>query len=142
MAKLVSTNPARNYEVLGAVDISSDKEIHAKVSAAHAAKLAWKEIEVKQRIEFLKPIYEDFKNRVEELALLETRETGRAITESRSIIDGHINKIKWFLDNAESALSDEITYEDDVVVHRIVYEPIGVAAVITPWNHPFGMFVW
>ena len=142
MVKLVSTNPARNYEVIWEVDVSPDEEIQKKVSAAHTAKFAWKEIGLQKRIAFLQPIYEAFKNKVDELALLETRETGRGITESRSIIDGHIKKINWFLNNVESALSDEITYEDDVAIHKIVYEPIGVAAVITPWNHPFGMFVW
>ncbi|MCK5347675.1 MAG: aldehyde dehydrogenase family protein, partial [Candidatus Heimdallarchaeota archaeon] len=64
------------------------------------------------------------------------------ITESESVISGHLEKIRWFLENVESALSDEITHEDEESIHKIVYESLGVAAVITPWNHPFGMFVW
>ncbi len=96
---------------------------------------------IQKRRELLRPLYEAFKDKEDELAWLETRETGRAITESKSIISGHIDKITWFLDNAEAALADEITHEDDISLHKIVYEPTGVAAVITPWNHPFGMFV-
>jgi len=142
MTKIISTNPAQNYEYIGEVEISTDKEITEKVAAANNLKIAWKEISVKDRVNFLKPIYEEFKERKDEIALLIVKETGRAIAESKVIVDGHLNMIKWFLDNAESALSDEITYEDDKSIHKIVYEPIGVVAVITPWNHPFGMFVW
>ena len=76
------------------------------------------------------------------MILLETRETGRAVKESETIIDSHLAKIQWFLDNAPAALADEITHQDEESLHKIVYEPIGVAAVITPWNHPFGMFAW
>lgn len=142
MAKLISTNPAKNYEVVGDVEISTDKEIAEKVADANKAKTVWKEMDVKKRIELLKPIYQEFKTRENEIAILETKETGLALTESKSNVSGHLDKIKWFLDNAESALSDEITHEDSESIHKIVYEPIGVAAVITPWNHPFGMFVW
>ncbi|MEN7981873.1 MAG: aldehyde dehydrogenase family protein [Nanoarchaeota archaeon] len=142
MAKLISTNPAKNYEVVGEIEISTDKDISEKVYRASQTKTIWKEMGIKKRIELLKPIYQDFQDNADEIAMLATKETGRAITESRAIVSGHINKIKWFLDNAESALSDEITHEDDGSIHKIMYEPIGTAAIITPWNHPFGMFVW
>ncbi len=142
MTKLISTNPAKNYEIVGEVEISTDKEISEKVNCANKAKTIWKEMGTKKRIELLGPILEDFKTKADEIANLATKETGRAIAESKSIVNGHLKKIKWFLDNTESALSDEITHEDDESIHKIVYEPIGVVAVITPWNHPFGMFVW
>ncbi len=142
MKKLVSTNPAKGYEKLDEVDISSDADIKEKVSLANEVKLNWKEIGVKKRVEFLKPIYEEFKSRESEIVLLSVKETGRALQESELVVRGHLEKIKWFLDNAESALSDEITYEDEESAHKIVYEPIGVAVVIMSWNHPFGMFVW
>jgi acyl-CoA reductase-like NAD-dependent aldehyde dehydrogenase len=54
-----------------------------KVASANNAKIAWKELGVKKRIELLRPIYEAFKGKEDEIALLETRETGRAITESK-----------------------------------------------------------
>lgn len=142
MKKLISTNPAKDYEVIGEVAISTDEEIAEKVAEANKAKTIWKETSIKERIEFLKPIYEEFKTRADEIALLTTKETGIALTESKANTSGHLRKIEWFLDNVESALSDEITNEDDKSLHKIIYEPIGVSAVITPWNHPFGMFVW
>jgi succinate-semialdehyde dehydrogenase/glutarate-semialdehyde dehydrogenase len=142
MKKLISTNPGKNYEILGEVEISSDEEIKIKTSNANEAKITWKEIGIEKRIELLKPIYEEFRRRGDEIALLITKETGRSITESKITVNGHLDKMVWFLNNVELALSDEITHEDDKSIHKIVYESVGVATVITPWNHPFGMFVW
>ena len=65
---------------------------------------------------------------------------GKPITEAK--LDGFLEEFEWFLDNSEKAFVDEITHEDEKSIHRIVYEPYGVAAVITPWNFPTGMFIW
>ena len=90
MKKLISTNPAKNYEVIGQIDISTDKEIKEKVELANEAKLAWKEFSIKKRIEFLKPIYEEFKKRKDEFSLLITKEMGKPITEAG--IDGFLEE--------------------------------------------------
>ena len=140
MKKLISTNPAKNYEVIGQVDVSTDEEIKEKVELANKAKLAWKELGVKKRIEFLKPILGEFEKRKGELSFLEMREMGKPITEAK--LDGFFEEFEWFLDNGEKALADEITHEDEKSIHKITYEPYGVAAVITPWNFPVGMFIW
>ncbi len=142
MTKLISTNPSKDYEKIGEVEVSSDVEIEAKIKQANSAKLSWKELGVKKRIEFLRPIYEEFKSRKNEFPPLITKEMGKPITESTNGVDGFLEGFKWFLDNGEKVLADEITYEDEKSVHKIVYEPWGVAAVITPWNFPFGMFIW
>ena len=140
MKKLISTNPAKNYEIIGEVDISTDEEIREKVELANKAKLAWKELGIKGRVELLKPICEEFKRRKEQLQLLETKEMGKPTAEAN--LDGFLEEFEWFLDNGEKSLFDEITHEDEKSIHKIVYEPYGVAAVITPWHFPTGMFIW
>ena len=49
---LISTNPARNYEIIGEVPISTKKEIISKVKKAKKAKLLWKETSLEGRIEY------------------------------------------------------------------------------------------
>lgn len=142
MSKLVSTNPADNYSTVGSVTISDLDEISEKVRKAKNAKMEWKEFGVRKRAELLWPICEEFAKRGEELAQLITKETGKPITQSRDEAKGYVEDFEWFLDNAEPSLADEITYEDKNSIHKIVYEPFGVAGVITPWNFPFGMAVW
>ncbi|MBI5127749.1 aldehyde dehydrogenase family protein [Candidatus Roizmanbacteria bacterium] len=142
MTKLVSTNPAENYSIVGEVDISTDKEIADKVMQANQAKTFWKELGVKGRIELLEPIRDEFKDRTEEIANLISKETGKVISESKSEVVRYIEELTWFLDNGPRALKDTVTLDDETSFHRIVYEPYGVAASIAPWNFPFGMSIW
>ncbi len=141
--KLKSTNPACNYELIGSVDVSTDAEIATKVARAQAVKTAWKELGVSARVQLLTPIRDEFLARSQEFAELISRETGKALAESKSEMDRYVgSELTWFLENGERALADQITVKDDESLHRIVFEPYGVAAVISPWNFPVGMAVW
>ena len=142
MAKLISTNPANNYEMLGSVLISSDKEIEEKVKLANSVKSIWRELGLKKRIKLLKPIFQEFKDRETEIAELITKEMWKPINESLSEVSWYIEDFDWFVENVKKAIKDEITYESKDSIHKIVYEPTWTVAVISPWNYPFGMFVW
>lgn len=142
MTKLISTNPAKNYTVIGSVNVSTLPAIKRKVAEAQKVKTKWKEMGVKKRAIYLWEIYHKLMSRKEDIISLIIKETGKCLKDTRIEIERYGKDFKWFLENAQTSLKDEVTYEDDKTIHRIVYEPYGVAAVITPWNHPFGMFVW
>lgn len=142
MTKLISTNPAKNYEKIGSVNITTLREIKENISLAKKVKTEWKELGVEKRAVFVWKIYNKLIDRKEELINLIVKETGKCLKDARVEVDRYGKDFKWFLENAETSLKDEVTYEDDKTVHKIVYEPFGISAVITPWNHPFGMFVW
>src|SRR3989344_2086516 len=142
MKKLTSTNTAKNYKVIGSVNNSTQSEIKHKVLAANKAKTLWKELGVEKRIKKLRPLYDEFLKRKKEIALLTTKEIGTPITNAMDDLEWDQSYFKWFLDNGEKYLSDEITYQDSKQTHKIVYEPVGVAAVIVPWNFPWANFLW
>jgi acyl-CoA reductase-like NAD-dependent aldehyde dehydrogenase len=142
MPKLVSTNPAKNYEKIGSVHITTLQEIKEKISLARKVKTEWKELGVEKRAAFVWDIYNRLMDKKEGIINLVVKETGKCLKDARIEVDRYGKDFKWFLENAEISLEDEVTYEDDRTIHKIVYEPFGIAAVITPWNHPFGMFVW
>lgn len=143
MATIISTNPADNYSVVGEVTVSTDGQIKQKVAAAQSVKTEWKELGVAARVKLLEPIRDEFLARQGEIAELISREMGKPITESSSEVSRYTGgELTWFLENAEKALADETTLSDDESLHRIRFEPYGVAAAIAPWNYPFGMAVW
>ena len=142
MTKLISTNPAKGYEVNEELKESSVEEIKQKVDLANSVKEEWKELGAKKRAELIWPIYEEIKSRKDEFAELITKEIGKPLSASKSGVINFIEEIKWFLENVESATKDEITFEDASELHKITYEPFGVAAVIAPWNYPLGMAIW
>ena len=142
MAKLISTNPARNYAPIGSVDISSASEIKAKVAVANKAKNGWKELGIRKRIQLLHPLYAEFQQRKKEIALLVTREIGKPITESLDDLAWDDTYFLDFFNNGPRYLKDEVTHKTSGGVHKIIFEPLGVAAVIVPWNYPFANFLW
>lgn len=142
MSVLVSTNPADDYKPVGEVTVTSLDDITSTVTKAQLAKTAWKELGLEKRIALLQPIHDELDTRQEEIAQLICQEVGKPITQARNEAKGYCEEFQWFLDNAATALKDEVTFEDENSIHKIVYEPYGVAAVITPWNFPFGMALW
>lgn len=141
MQKLQSINPS-NYQVLGTVDISTTKEIEDKVKLAKSAQKKWADLGVAKRISLLKKAFEDLKKQKVEFTLLEAREMGMPINETLTDFDATFDYANWYFDNAEKYLSPETTFENDKEIHQVFHEPIGVSAVIVPWNFPFANFVW
>lgn len=142
MPKLISTNPAQNYQTVGEVEISTDEEIKTRISQANAAKLAWKELGLQKRIEILRPLFDKFAAKKEEFARLITEEMGKPISQSHDEVEDTLQTINWFLKETPRALQNEITHEDEKSIHQIVYEPYGTAAVISPWNFPLSVAIW
>lgn len=141
MDKLISINPS-NYQEIGRVEMSTPEEIKQKVALAHKVEQAWKELGVEKRVGLLKEVFEEVKLRKEEIALLESREMGMPITDALTDVDGTLAYANWYFENSEKYLSPEITFENEKEIHQVVYEPIGVAALIIPWNFPLANFVW
>lgn len=141
MAKLQSINPS-NYQVLGEVEISSPQEIAEKVRLAREAQGEWRTIGVAARVSILRKAFDEFESKKEDLALLESREMGMPIRDALGGFGGALDYANWYFENAEKYLRPETTFESDKEIHQVFYEPIGVAAVVIPWNFPFDNFIW
>ena len=142
MTKLISTNPADGYKKVGEVTVSTVQETKRKVNEANQAKKPWKELGVEKRTEMLRPIYNEVVKRKKEIAELVMLEIGKPITEAIDDINWDLTYFSYFLDNGKKFLADEITHKENNTLHKVVYEPIGTAAVIVPWNFPFGNMLW
>lgn len=140
--KLISTNPGKNYEVIGEIEASSEVEIKDTVKKAREAQGQWNKIGLEERVKLLKKVSEEILIKKEELAQLASKEMGMPISQTRFDIEDSSRYFNWYLDNAEKYLSPEVVYEDDQSINKVFYEPIGVVAVISPWNYPLSNFVW
>ncbi|MBI4121167.1 MAG: aldehyde dehydrogenase [Parcubacteria group bacterium] len=139
--KLQSINPS-NYRALGTVDVSTDQEIGSKVKLARDAQEKWANLGITERVSLLRNAFEDLKKQKTDFALLEAREMGMPVSEALIDFDGTCEYAYWYFDNAEKYLAPETTFENDKEIHQVFREPIGVAAVIVPWNFPLANFVW
>ncbi len=142
MSKLVSTNPSKNYEQVGEVGVSTLGDIEAKVTKAHTAKKAWRELNVAGRIELLRKVSAKFAENKDRFAQLEAQEMGMPIKEALEDFDFGLDYFNSYLDKGEEYLKPVITFEDEKEIHEVFKEPYGVAACIVPWNFPFANWVW
>ncbi len=139
---LTSTNPADGYSAIGSVHVTSSIEITKKIRYAHDAFSSWRQLGVRARIPFVKKLLEAYTSHANEIAQIITQEIGTPIQECTEEIQWDWGYANWFVDHAEEALCPTVTGKTSISLHTAYYEPIGVAAVITPWNLPFDMFIW
>jgi len=78
----------------------------------------------------------------DELALLETLNMGKPISDARSIdVPGSANTIAWYAE-AIDKIYDEIAPTGSGALGMITREPVGVVAAVVPWNFPLLMACW
>ncbi len=78
----------------------------------------------------------------EELALLETLDMGKPISDMFNIdLPEVLKTIRYFAECIDK-LEGAVTHTDASALHTITHEPLGVVGAITPWNYPMLMAVW
>lgn len=124
-------NPATG-QALGAAPLGCADDVHAAVAAARAAQPAWAATPVAERVAALDRLRDGLAARAEEAALLITQEMGSPLSFSRLAQLGMPLKN---LDFAARALA-QWPAEECLAHSRVVRDPVGVVAAITPWNFP------
>jgi acyl-CoA reductase-like NAD-dependent aldehyde dehydrogenase len=130
-------NPA-NGKLIKRVKCSSKTEIHNAVKKAKKALPAWNKLSLKERSKFLEAAAKDFIKEKEKIGRIITDEMGKLYKSAVGETHGVAYGIRETVEQAKEALKIEKFKEDNLIteLHRT---PIGVCAVITPWNFPVGM---
>lgn len=126
-------------EVIGHVPSLSAQRIDAAIGDAERAFAQWRETSALERADKLLAWYEGMREQREALARLMTREQGKPIAEARAEVDYAASFFRWFAEEARRADGTVIPAEKPDVALGTVHEPVGVIAIITPWNFPLAM---
>lgn len=140
--KLVSTNPGRNYEVIGEVEVSTEADVKVAVEKARAAQPKWAALSIKERCAKIESFVKLAERRAEDIAQIISKEMGMPIKRSRTQVAEAAEYFRAFMGMAEEALQPEVVFEDERQIHTVTREPRGVVACIAPWNFPFLNIPW
>ena len=132
------TNPA-NGEVLGSIPDMGAAETRRAIDAANAAWPAWRAKTAKERHAILLRWFNLMMQHQEDLAQLLTAEQGKPLAEARGEIAYGASFIEWFAEEGKRAYGDVIPQHQADKRILVIKQPIGVAAMITPWNFPNAM---
>ncbi|MDV7144715.1 aldehyde dehydrogenase family protein [Tropicimonas sp. TH_r6] len=133
-------DPSTEEEV-AIISLGGQADTDAAVAAANAAFPAWAATDPAERVALVERILEIYKRRAEEMAQAMTLEMGAPIAMSRN---SQVGAGSWHIEGFLEAMKDfqfdrplNATSPND----RIILEPIGTVAMITPWNWPMNQVV-
>lgn len=138
---LVSTNPAKGFEVLGEVIISSEATVKEKVAQAHLAQKSWARLDLEKRIDYMQALKAAIEKNAEKFAHMMTQEMGMPLKLSTRQVSRSADLLEWNCAHVGEALAPKRLYEDDAQVNEMIYEPYGVMACVVAWNFPLPNFV-
>ncbi|MCT6879528.1 MAG: aldehyde dehydrogenase [Commensalibacter sp.] len=122
-----------NGELTGANDADIDQAIEYGQKAVKNP--AWANLLPYERASILYRIAEGIKNNVERIAYIQTRDTGKTLTETRALANSAAGTFRYFAAVLETA-QEALTPSRGAYMTFSRYEPIGLVSAITPWNSP------
>ncbi len=135
-------NPANTDEVLGEVRQATREEARRAVEAASTAFRDWRRTPAPTRGRILSRAARLMEDEKESLSQLLTREEGKTIAESRGELQRSINVAEFCAGEARRLNGETIQSELPSNFAYTIKQPLGVVAVVTPWNFPVAIPVW
>ena len=132
-----SINPATEKD-LAFVAEAQEEDIHKAVQSSRTAfdKGPWRRMKSKDRAKILRRMAELIHKNTDELALLETQDSGKPIKNSRTgDIPGSANAFDYYAGWADKLSGETLDLDPDYWSFTL-REPLGVIGAITPWNFP------
>jgi aldehyde dehydrogenase (NAD+) len=139
---LVDRNPADTSDVLGEVAVGTPEDVARAYERAARAYPAWRATPPPERGRVLARAAEIARRRLDDLARLLTREEGKVLGEARGEVLKGINLLEWYAGEGFRIGGKTRPSEMPDTLLWTLRQPLGVVAVITPWNFPWAEPVW
>ncbi len=135
-----TVNPA-TQETLAEVARGGSDEVNAAVAAAKAAFPAWAARPATERAALMRKLGELITKHVPELAQTETQDTGQTISQTgKQLVPRAADNFHYFAEMCTRV--DGHTYPTPTHLNYTLFHPVGVCALISPWNVPFMTATW
>lgn len=134
-------NPA-NGDIIAQVAEGGLADVDAACqAAAKAAQGPWARLLPRQRARILFDVARKVRDAQEELAQLETRNTGKPLADSRDEAQGAADTFEYYAGAVSKYFGETIPVGANGL-NFTLREPIGVCALIVPWNYPLMITAW
>ena len=130
-------NPATE-EVAGNIRLGSEADVDRAVAAAHRAFQTYSRTTLNERLQLLAAIISEYEKRIDDIAAAVTEEMGAPLYRLAKPAQAPIGL--WHLQTA-LAIAKDYPFERQQGNTLLVKEPVGVCAMITPWNWPLNQIV-
>ncbi len=128
-------NPATG-EVVDTVPKGAAEDVQSAVGAADAAFPVWRDTAPEARARLLFKGAELVRQKIDELAVLETKEQGKPVAEAKREIEHFLHGIEFYAGLASKIRGAYVPLPDGKMYGMVIKQPLGVCAGIVPWNFP------
>ena len=130
--------------VVDRLDQAGPEDVDRAVAAARAAFDAgpWPRTATVERAALLHRVADLLQRDKEQIARTETLDTGKTLIESGIDVDDVTSVFRYYADLVAADSGRVVDTGLPHVVSRVVHEPVGVCALITPWNYPLLQLSW
>lgn len=135
-------NPSDVADVVGEYARASRADAQAAIAAAKAAFPAWARSSPHERYEILKRISDEILARREELGRLLSREEGKTLADGIGEVTRASQVFGYFAGEAVRVAGEKFASTRPGIEVDVTREPVGVVALITPWNFPIAIPAW
>jgi 5-carboxymethyl-2-hydroxymuconic-semialdehyde dehydrogenase len=139
-ARFTTLNPA-TQEVLAEVAAGGQAEVHAAVKAAKEAFPQWAGLPAPERAKLMRKLGDLIAKHAPDIAQIETNDTGQVIAQTgKQLIPRAADNFHYFAEMCTRV--DGHTYPTPTHLNYTLFHPVGVCALISPWNVPFMTATW
>ena len=136
-----TTNPATG-EVLADVASGGEAEINQAVAAAKEAFPKWANLPMKERARLMRRLGDLIDQNVPEIAAMETADTGLPIHQTKNVLIPRASHNFEFFAEVCQQMNGKTYPVDDKMLNYTLVQPVGVCALVSPWNVPFMTATW
>lgn len=139
---IADVNPSNAEDVVAQVPAGTSDDVDVAVQSAASALTAWRALSGPARAELLYKWADAIGSRADELAQLVTREVGKPIGEARGEVGRCVTILRYYAGDAVRAVGEVIPAQTAGSLQFTLRRPLGVVALITPWNFPVAIPLW
>lgn len=131
-----------NKEIWGTIPQSSKEDIDMVIEAANNTfQTVWKKKSGFERAKFMFKLADLIEENADEIALLETKDNGKVIRETKKQVPFTARALRFFGGYADKIYGETIPLDNMNLFDYTMREPLGVAVLITAWNSPMQLLM-
>ena len=127
---------------VGRCALANAEDIDRAVAQAAKARSAWSQTHADERAGILHRAADLVGARLDEIAVLLTREQGKPLCDSRKEIGFAIQVIRYYAEEGRRQYGSLRPSASANVKNVVTYSPVGVVGAIVPWNYPVDLYCW
>ena len=121
--------------------IPRTRNVDDAVQCAIDSQKEWGSLSIEQRADWLDRIADVLEKNIEDIAKLESMDTGKPYEVARNVdAERSVNNFRFFADFGRG-MTDE-TFEMKDAMNYVIRKPVGVVGLISPWNLPLYLLTW